>query len=247
MAKKQVNPFSIAFLDVMACALGAVLLLYVIVPKVSSEEVEAIREHREIIDQIDSILERLEASVERDLYVQILREVEELQQQIEAMAAENRELQESLTEAQETIDQYINELRDSNFVVITMSWSTNEQDVDLWIVDPQGNQFSYQDRNHSGVPGNLAADTRRGPGVEVWEAMRPVPGAYRIYANLYSRGGNAENPTVRTRMFYRHGVRQMRSVVLNDVYATPRGNIDLERMQHVATFHVTHDGSINFE
>lgn len=242
MAKKKINIFSVSFLDVMCCALGAVLLLYVIVPKVTMKEAMEIREHREIIEQIDDILEQLENSVERELLERIQNEIESLKRKISNIVQENQRLRQELEAAQQTIDEYENELRESNFIVITMSWKTEKQDVDLWVIDPQGRKYYFEKRNYIGIPGNLAADTLVGPGVEVWEVLNPIEGKYRIYANLYAKKGNNDNPVVKTRLFYRKGAKELNQVILS----TENKEGSIRYMKYIGAFNVSDSGMITF-
>ena len=44
MPKKEINIFSISFLDLLSGALGAVIILYIIIPKLNAEEIELLDE-----------------------------------------------------------------------------------------------------------------------------------------------------------------------------------------------------------
>ena len=94
-SKKEIQVFTISFLDVLSCALGAIIILFVIVPKSQIQqnlqaelhEVRAqlreLNESQPIVTNIDSIQQLLirEAEARRDAEEEVQRliaEVEEL-------------------------------------------------------------------------------------------------------------------------------------------------------------------------
>ena len=85
MARREVNVFSLSFLDLLSGALGAVLILYVIVPKMTSEvqaqveELEEIHRMNVTVQSIDSILVALQASVPAEALAPLQEQIETLQ------------------------------------------------------------------------------------------------------------------------------------------------------------------------
>ena len=80
--------------------------------------------------------------------------------------------------------------RRRKFLLVTISWDDGD-DVDLHVVDPAGNEFSYLARTHAGTPARFEEDAQDGPGNEMWLHPRVTPGAYRIYYNLFEEKGGA--------------------------------------------------------
>lgn len=96
-----------------------------------------------------------------------------------------------------------------SFLAFFMNWSTKDHDVDLVIEDPEGTVFDFKHRKRIGHPGNFALDTRRGPGVELWQSDRIIPGKYKATYMFYNNYGNSESAKVSGTIF------------------TPKGNVEL--------------------
>lgn len=79
-----------------------------------------------------------------------------------------------------------------DFMAFFINWPTKDHDVDLTIVDPSGKTFDFKRREYKGQPGLFALDTRRGPGVELWQSKNIVPGKYKATYQMYNDYGNAE-------------------------------------------------------
>ncbi len=54
------------------------------------------------------------------------------------------------------------------FLVFVIQWLTSRHDVDLHVIDAAGSGISYRRKRIPGRPGELSADTQKGPGVEIW-------------------------------------------------------------------------------
>src|SRR5687768_13371219 len=89
MARKPIEVFSISFLDLLSGALGAVILLYVIVPRmtVSMQEFESQRKLKEEIDKLELKVDELQSAVPKDLF-------EKLRQHMSSIIKINTELDE---------------------------------------------------------------------------------------------------------------------------------------------------------
>ncbi|MDR2130908.1 MAG: hypothetical protein LBP56_07080 [Odoribacteraceae bacterium] len=127
MARKELNIFGISFLDLLSGALGAVLILFIIIPKITVEQQEAIEQLEQLHVQagdLNDLLEQARNSIPITLYEQIEAQMEELQhtinglnrhvQQMQArvttLERENRRLQEELEEAQRQLEEARREL-----------------------------------------------------------------------------------------------------------------------------------------
>lgn len=128
------------------------------------------------------------------------------------------ELRSQLAQTQQQLQQCHDRLS-YTFLSVVLKWETQNQDVDLHVVDTEGHEFYYQrhNRNRTDFPSvetELSVDTIKGPGVEIWENSRAKPGRYKIYANLYNRHGNSENPVVKSNLYYRDGAKQLPDLTL---------------------------------
>ena len=89
----------------------------------------------------------------------------------------------ALQQAQAQLQRCREELR-KKFVLVVISWNT-EDDVDLHVIDPQGNEFYYSQRTYPGSEAKLEEDNVRGPGNEIWLHPAALPGEYRVYYKLF--------------------------------------------------------------
>ena len=87
-------------------------------------------------------------------------------------------------------------------MLVLVSWGSSD-DVDLHIIDPHGNEFYYNDKNHSGTPAKLEEDNTRGPGNEIWLHPQATPGEYKIHYKLYAQ--NSSRVEVRGAMLTPNG------------------------------------------
>ena len=118
MARKEINIFGTSFLDLLSGALGAVIILYIIVPKMSVQQREALQELETLnvqVEQLSDLMEQLENSVPQELYQQIEQQLEDMQStittltvQVEQLQSENSSLRSENEELRERIRQYEN-------------------------------------------------------------------------------------------------------------------------------------------
>jgi len=122
-----------------------------------------------------------------------------------------------------------------NLIIIMMTWETPEADVDLHVIDPNGNRFNYGAKNFRGVPGLLSEDSLSGPGAEVWEIEQPPPGIYRVILDLYG-GTPLSGALVKGRIFHRAGLEKIPPI---NLMPAPRNReigtitVDSERNVHI--------------
>ena len=205
---REINVFSISALDLFASALGAFILIsLVLMPyylRVEPEEVERLRqalagaqaaeaETRRQLEQTQSELEQC-----RQREASCRQELEAARQD----AAELQACQEALNACEEKLSE--------TFLMSVIQWRTGKHDVDLHIIDPAGEEFSYSKTTILGRPGELSADTTDGPGVEIWEVDEAPPGEYRVLYNLFDRKGNTQPAVVKGGVYYRDGHKELR-------------------------------------
>ena len=196
---REINVFSMSALDLFASALGAFILIsMVLMPyflRVDPEEVNRLRKD--------------------------LREAQ----------AQLRNCQQELHTCKRRLSK--------TFLAMVVQWPTRRHDVDLHVIDVAGREFSYRKKRIPGRPGELSADTTKGPGVEIWEVPEAPPGEYRVLYNLYSRG-RPRNPApaiVKGGVYHRDGHDRFRERRLT---AVGRGNALL-----IAVVTVKPDGSVD--
>ena len=113
MAKKDINIFSVSFLDLLSGALAAVIILFIVVPKLTTDAREASEKLQELdlqAQELDSIVSNLANSVPRgelDVLQQYVDEMEEniddlglkvrnIEEENDRLNGENEELQQEL-------------------------------------------------------------------------------------------------------------------------------------------------------
>lgn len=106
------------------------------------------------------------------------------------------ELSQASKEKNQKIDSLEAKLEDLNskqpqaYFMIMSKWSTEKHDVDMRVTDPKGKVFRFNARKHKDNPGNFEIDSRIGPGLELWKAISPLPGEYKVDLTLYNNYGN---------------------------------------------------------
>ena len=217
---KEINIFSMSALDLFASALGAFILISVVLfpyfPN-TGDSPERVAEVRAQLEQVQSELqatrEQLGACESRNRQLQADLESCEEQRRAsvsaEALGAcesRNRQIQADLESCQAQVRK--------KFVLVVMSWATAD-DIDLHVIDPAGREFFYRQRSFSGSRAKLEEDNIRGPGNEIWLHPATEAGTYRVYYKYFSRGSP--------------GVVPVRGAVLTPAGRTPLPDTTLRR------------------
>lgn len=71
---------------------------------------------------------------------------------------------------------------------IVINWSSDNTDIDLWVIDPYGEKTFYSNKV-SRIGGKISNDITRGYGPEEFMIKQAVTGTYKIQANYY---GNSQ-------------------------------------------------------
>lgn len=109
MGRREINIFGTSFLDLLSGALAAVIILFVIVPKMTSENVdllEKVKEIRTIAADVDDLLEKLRNSVSKEVLEAIQGEMDSLKMQVGQMEQKLAELEEKVKEVAEERDRW---------------------------------------------------------------------------------------------------------------------------------------------
>jgi hypothetical protein len=72
---------------------------------------------------------------------------------------------------------------------VTISWNTDATDVDLWVIEPDGEKCFYQ-HNKTKSGGELSQDMTQGYGPERYQIQKAQKGTYRIVVHYYSVNPN---------------------------------------------------------
>lgn len=234
MAKNPIQVFSISFLDLLSGALGAVIILYVIVPKMPVSEDEFERQARvaELVEELNLNIDQLADYVSPEVLEEFKNLLESVENELNLLSEENTRLQRSLDEANQNVSALQSQLDDAKqvianqsqqiekfegegkFALVTMSWDTEDIDVDLHILAPWGDEFYYEKKKFSNRPGELTKDNTEGPGLEIWEIYNPPPGTYEIKVKIFERNGNNQNPSVKVNVFHRNGIKNFSPIQL---------------------------------
>ena len=67
---------------------------------------------------------------------------------------------------------------------IVLTWDTNDTDMDIWVVEPSGEQAMYS-APLTAIGGIVSNDFTEGYGPEEYQIRAAMPGVYRIKANYY--------------------------------------------------------------
>jgi hypothetical protein len=101
----------------------------------------------------------------------------------------------------------------TTFLLVKIEWNS-DADVDLYVTDPKGNQFSLFKRSYPGSQARLSTDKAKGPGVEVWQTPAAEPGPYRIE---YVVGSNPDRAvTVKGLYFDKGGKKELPDKILGN-------------------------------
>ena len=153
----------------------------------------------------------------------------DLTPQLRKAKRENEQMKEQFAVQQQKIKQATEEIQQlklkmSNveaaeekaaFMAFMMKWPTNNHDLDLRVEDPSGHRFDFKHRKYEDHPGTFVLDTRRGPGMEVWQSDRMVPGTYKFTYLFYNAYGNNEPCPVSGTLFTSRGSIELPKVTLD--------------------------------
>ncbi len=139
---------------------------------------------------------------------------EKLLQQAEKFEKKEKVLQAKLG----TLTMELENLKKENpqrFMAVIAQWTTERQDVDLILKDPNSKVFNFKNRKYQGYPGELTMDSRFGPGVEVWQTNDFRPGVYTVTLQLYRSYGQSLDTPVKLSVISPMGRVDIPELVLN--------------------------------
>lgn len=200
---REINIFNLSMLDVISGAMGAFLIIMVILlPYYKKETIDYQRELQQSRAAEETARKAAKAAEAAQRAAEegarkaegSIRKAEETARAAQADAAQNKQRAEA--SAQQLA---------KTFLLVHIQWDTKFQDVDLHVVDPSGAEYYYERRTHPGRPGELSVDSQFGPGNEVWSISSAPPGDYRIYAILFTPRDVNAAPIVTGSVIHRDG------------------------------------------
>ena len=218
---RHIEIFSISALDLFASALGAFILVAIILfPYYLKDKKTA-----ESLAISEAALEKAKAEIARQQSDLIT-----LQSRSKDDAARVSELQKQVAKYQSAISK--------PFLVVGIRWIVPGADIDLHVTDPAGHEF-YWFKNNNGrrdYPSSgaeLSYDMTSGPAVELWQDAAAIPGEYKVdyVAKALPEGYEVE---VHGSVFDRSGKRELPVKTLRSAK---------ERV-HAATLTVGSDGGV---
>jgi hypothetical protein len=229
-APRNIEIFSMSVLDMFASALGAFILIAIILfpfynqhkqlEKTNADIEKTSRELRRATDE----MRRHEEASERQK--EELRHVARTQGQLQQCRRQETACKLSLG---------------TTFLVIAIEWD-ERCDIDLYVNDPFGNEFSYKKKNEGGnqfsnSTARLSLDMTDGPGIEVWQNPKANAGTYKLLYDVYSCRG-AETVQIRGWVIDRSGGKRNLPV---------RALRPTDRNVAIASLRVRSDGSTTIE
>lgn len=241
MAKKDIQVFGLSFLDLLSGALAAVIILFVVVPKMSSDEQAILDEMEQLemdVESFRAVMEELKSSIDADVYAQVMQTIDDMENHLNQLSEQVASQQELIAELEKYRDwmaqcNFTPEMEcpvgidPLSFVQVQIEWDEGVEleegqqygiDIDLFVEDPDGNVFSYRNVRYPGVHGRMTQDGKNGPGMEVWSADEAKAGIYNIYYNYYLHPTNPNKVPVdvRGRIIYNGGKQTIPLQIMNE-------------------------------
>ncbi len=72
---------------------------------------------------------------------------------------------------------------------VTITWNTDATDVDLWVIEPNGEKCFYS-HNRTKNGGELSQDQTQGYGPERYQVTKAQPGEYRVIVHYFGINPN---------------------------------------------------------
>lgn len=117
MARKEINVFSVSFLDLLSGALAAVIILFVVIPKMNSEQVSKIETLDSLnvqVDELDSLLELARNSIPDSIFFELESRMNQLQTTVDSLTRQVQRQTQQLADCEENrqeIQQQLDETR----------------------------------------------------------------------------------------------------------------------------------------
>jgi hypothetical protein len=170
MQRREINIFSISFLDLLSGALGAVLILFIIIPKMTDELPQTAQNQQQRLQNTEAENDRLRERLE-----QTRRQLQDTQRELEQVK-QNRNISDGKMFGMNA---------QLGAVII---WPENI-DVDLYVKNLNNGDVCFFGKRETTF-GSLmedvtSRDSQDDDRYELFYQHRIVPGRYLIYVNIY--------------------------------------------------------------
>lgn len=200
---REINIFNLSMLDVISGAMGAFLIIMVILlPYYKKETIDYQRELQQSRAAEETARKAAQAAetAQRAAEESVRKAEETAHKAEESVRVAQAEAQQQQQRAEAAAQQLA-----KTFLLVHIQWDTKFQDVDLHVIDPAGAEYSYEHKTIPGRSGMLSVDSQFGPGNEVWSIASASPGEYRIYVILFNTHGVNGTPTITGSVIHRDG------------------------------------------
>lgn len=230
---REINIFSMSALDLFASALGAFILITIVLfpffPNTGDSPERVAEVRAEIAEQIASMEQALGAAQQelqnsQSLLAATTTQLDASQEEVLACSTSAESIQTEIQSCRLALQQ--------TFALVVVSWGSSD-DVDLHIVDPRGNEYYYAEDRFPGSDAALEEDNTQGPGNEIWLSPQAMPGSYEIYLNMFDKSDDAP-VSVRGSILHQNGREELPDTILSSEGQKPL----------VATFTIGDDGSV---
>jgi flagellar motor protein MotB len=187
------------------------------------------------IEELERQNQNLKETAKRELAS--VNKASEFEQKFQSSEKVRRELEMKISELEKSAqkaDAGAGLNKEQSFIAFFINWSTKDHDIDMTIEDPNGKTFDFKKRKYPGEPGLFALDTRRGPGAELWQSDRLIPGIYKATYLFYNQYGNNSAAKVSGTIFTPKGSVEVPAVEMT---------IDHKR-RHQISFEVKKEGGV---
>lgn len=183
---RNIEIFSISALDLFASALGAFILVAIILfPYYLKDQESADKLATLKAEAAKAQAESQQALAAKD------EQLKQRQAELTSEVAKSLALQRQLDQSRSS--------QGKPFLVVGIRWTTAAADVDLHVTDPAGNEFYWfkNNANRGDFPASsaeLSYDMTSGPAVELWQDAAASPGVYGVdyVANALPEGYTVE-------------------------------------------------------
>jgi hypothetical protein len=181
---RNIEIFSMSVLDMFGSALGAFILISVILFPFYNQAGQ-VDQQKQKLDEVTENLKQTREQIQRQQETSDgLRKASALAIQVKTQIEECNKSMSLCRIAQAR-----------PFLVVAIEWK-ERCDVDLYVKDPGGHQFFYGRANRGGqefggTQAQLSVDMRDGPGTEIWVNPGAEPGNYEV---SYRFAGSTVNP-----------------------------------------------------
>lgn len=200
---RNIEIFSLSVLDLFASALGAFIMIAVLLFP-SYRRDKQLRSEAEKLKLAIADKDKLARDASAELKATLAK--------LSTETVKSKEAETALADAKLKLDKATEELA-KTFLVISIEWTVTGADVDLHVTDPAGNLFNFSKNNrdrreYPQIPAQMSFDSTSGPGVEVWQHPLATKGRYKVEYVLYGVPPNS-SVAIKGSIFERHGYKEL--------------------------------------